>query len=78
MLRIPGVKQMTVSTEVPGAKVGWNAGGIRLVNDDDPTTANQYRVIGIDHDFLDVYGLRAPGRQEFLPRARRLVFRPVQ
>jgi len=56
-LRLPGVRQMTVSTEVPGSKVNWNAGGIRLVGSD-ITTANQYRIIGIDYDFLDTYGLK--------------------
>jgi putative ABC transport system permease protein len=66
MLGIPGVQQMTMSTEVPGAKVGWNAGGIRLVNSD-PTTANQYRVIGIDQDFLNVYGLRLLAGRNFSP-----------
>jgi putative ABC transport system permease protein len=65
-LRIPGVQQMTLSTEVPGAKVGWNAGGIRLVNSD-PTTGNQYRVIGVDQDFLNVYGLRLLSGRNFSP-----------
>jgi putative ABC transport system permease protein len=55
-----------MSTEVPGAKVGWNAGGIRLVNSD-PTTGNQYRVIGIDQDFLNVYGLRLLAGRNFSP-----------
>jgi putative ABC transport system permease protein len=57
MLRVPGVRKVAASTEVPGKKVGWNAGGIRLVTAD-PTKTNQYRVIGIDYDFLDTYGLK--------------------
>jgi len=56
-LRIPGVKQLAVSTEVPGSKVGWNAGGIRLVGSD-PNKSDQYRIIGIDHDFMDAFGLK--------------------
>ncbi len=48
---------MAVSTEVPGSKVGWNAGGIHLVGTD-PKKTNQYRIIGIDNDFLDAFGLR--------------------
>ncbi|HEY4061533.1 MAG TPA: ABC transporter permease [Puia sp.] len=56
-LRLPGVQKMSLSTEVPGNKVGWNAGGIRLVGSD-PTTGDQYRIIGIDHDFLDAFGLK--------------------
>lgn len=62
VLRLPGVSSMTASTEVPGKKVDWNAGGIRLVGSD-PTKANQYRIIGIDYDFLNAYGLKlAKGR----------------
>ncbi|HWK04005.1 MAG TPA: ABC transporter permease [Puia sp.] len=57
ILRLPGVSKMTASTEVPGKKVDWNAGGIRLVGSD-PTKSNQYRIIGIDYDFLDTYGLK--------------------
>lgn len=56
-LRIPGIGNITASTEVPGQKVGWNAGGIRLVGADE-TQSRQYRVIGIDYDFLDAYGLK--------------------
>ena len=57
VLRIPGVANIAASTEVPGQKVGWNAGGIRLVGADQ-TQSRQYRVIGIDYDFLNAYGLR--------------------
>jgi putative ABC transport system permease protein len=57
MLRIPGVTKVTASTEVPGNKVGWNAGGIGLVGGDGSKT-NQYRIIGIDYDFIEAYGLK--------------------
>jgi putative ABC transport system permease protein len=63
-LRLSGVRQLTVSTEVPGSKVNWNAGGIRLVGSD-ITTANQYRIIGIDYDFLDTYGLKLLNGRNF-------------
>ncbi|MBS1605546.1 MAG: ABC transporter permease, partial [Bacteroidetes bacterium] len=63
-LRLPGVQQMTASTEVPGQKVGWNAGGIRLVGSD---KGEQYRVIGIDHDFLSAYGLHLLKGRNFYP-----------
>lgn len=65
-LRIPGVRQIALSTAVPGGQPGWNAGGIRLVGSD-PTTANQYRVIGIDQDFLPSYGLRLLAGRNFYP-----------
>jgi len=56
MLRQPGVNTITASTAVPGDKIGWNAGGIHLVGMDD-TKSQQYRIIGIDYDFLDAFGL---------------------
>jgi putative ABC transport system permease protein len=57
MLKVAGIGKFAASTEVPGSKVGWNAGGIRLVGSD-PGKSNQYRVIGIDYDFIDAYGLK--------------------
>lgn len=57
MLQVSGIGKVTASTDVPGSKVGWNAGGIRLVGSD-PTKSNQYRVIGIDYDFVSAYGLK--------------------
>jgi len=57
MKRVPGIHTVTASTEVPGQKVGWNAGGIRLTGSD-PGKSNQYRVIGIDYDFIDAYKLK--------------------
>jgi len=56
-LRIPGISRISASTEVPGSKVGWNAGGIREVGAD-PTRSRQYRVIGIDYDFVDAFGMK--------------------
>jgi putative ABC transport system permease protein len=57
LLRQPGITRIAASSEVPGGKVGWNAGGIRLVGSD-PNKSNQYRVFGVDDDFVNVYGLR--------------------
>jgi len=64
VLRIPGVSEVAASTQVPGEKVDWNAGGIRLVGADE-TESRQYRVIGIDYDFLDAYGLKLLGGRNF-------------
>jgi putative ABC transport system permease protein len=63
-LRLPGIQKMAQSTEVPGSKVGWNAGGIRLVGSD-PASGDQYRAIGIDHDFLDAFGLKLLSGRNF-------------
>jgi len=57
VLRIPGVDKVSTSTSVPGRKVGWNAGGIREVGADN-SKSRQYRVIGIDYDFVDAFGLK--------------------
>jgi putative ABC transport system permease protein len=67
MLRLPGVQRVTASTEVPGNKVGWNAGGIRLVGTD-PDKASQFRVFGIDDDFTPAYGLEVKKGRAFSPQ----------
>ena len=53
----PWVKNITVSTSIPGEAVGWNAGGIKLVGADE-NTQKQYRVIGVDYDYMKTYGLK--------------------
>jgi putative ABC transport system permease protein len=42
-LLLPEVKSVAASTSIPGEPIFWNAGGIKLVGDDDKT-AKQYRV----------------------------------
>lgn len=56
LLRVPGIAKITASSAVPGQKIGWNAGGIKIVGTD-PSKENQYRILGIDYDFIDAYGL---------------------
>ena len=51
------VQHITVSTSIPGEPVGWNAGGIKLVGQDE-SKQKQYRVIGIDYDYIKTYGLK--------------------
>ncbi len=51
------IKNVTVSTSIPGEPVGWNAGGIKLVGADE-NTQKQYRVIGVDYDYMKTYGLK--------------------
>jgi putative ABC transport system permease protein len=55
--RQTAIKSIAVSTNVPGEAVGWNAGGIKLVTEDD-SKQKQYRVIGVDYDYMDTYGLK--------------------
>ena len=52
-----GIADATVSTSIPGEPVDWNAGGIKLVGADE-STQKQYRVIGVDYDFIKIYGLK--------------------
>jgi putative ABC transport system permease protein len=56
LIKHPVIKAVTASSSIPGSKVQWNAGGIRRVSDDD-SKSNQYRVIGIDYDFINAYNL---------------------
>ena len=51
------IKDITVSTSIAGEPVGWNAGGIKLVGTDE-NTQKQYRVIGVDYDYIKTYGLK--------------------
>jgi putative ABC transport system permease protein len=64
LLLYPGIKAITASTCIPGNKVYWNAGGIRRVSDDD-TKSNQYRIIGVDYDFIDAYKLSLVAGRKF-------------
>ena len=54
LLSQSSISAVTSSTAVPGGQPGWNAGGIRLV-EQRPDEAKQYRVIGVDGDFMDTY-----------------------
>ena len=56
LLQKAGIEKMTASTSVPGRQPSWNAGGIRLLSQGDDES-NQYRIIGMDFDFVDFYGL---------------------
>ncbi|HSU27960.1 MAG TPA: ABC transporter permease [Chitinophagaceae bacterium] len=52
-----GVKAVSISTSIPGQAVDWNAGGIKLVGTDE-SKQKQYRVIGVDHDYMNQYGIK--------------------
>jgi putative ABC transport system permease protein len=64
ILRIPGVRYISSSTEVPGHKVGWNAGGIKEVGTDE-TKSRQYRVIGVDYDFVKAFDMKILAGRNF-------------
>ena len=51
------IRDIAVSTSISGEPVNWNAGGIKLVGADE-SSSNQYRVIGVDYDYIKTYGLK--------------------
>ena len=57
LIQHTGIKGVSISTSIPGQPVGWNAGGIKLVGTDE-STQKQYRVIGMDHDYMKQYGIK--------------------
>ncbi len=58
------IQRITVSTSIPGQAVGWNAGGIKLVGQDE-SKQKQYRVIGVDYDYLKTYDLKVIAGRPF-------------
>lgn len=58
------VNSIAVSTSVPGDAVGWNAGGIKLV-EQDLSKQKQYRIIGGDYDYMKTYGLQLVAGRAF-------------
>ena len=56
LARPQSITHVTSSTSVPGRQASWNAGGVRMVGA--PASASsQYRIIGVDYDFVDAYQL---------------------
>lgn len=64
VLRLPEIKSMTISNEVPGRKVGWNAGGVRKLNETE-AESNQYRIMVVDGDFIDSYEIAMKAGRNF-------------
>jgi putative ABC transport system permease protein len=60
----PEVIAMSASTAVPGRQPGWNAGGIRRLSQGENET-NQYRVIMMDHEFVQAYSLKLVAGRPF-------------
>jgi putative ABC transport system permease protein len=50
------IKNVCVSTEVPGRQILWDAGGI-LKAGEDMSQAKNYQIVGVDYDFVDFYEL---------------------
>lgn len=59
-----GIKSIAVSSSIPGDPVDWNAGGIRLLSQEEKA-AKQYRVIAVDYDYLPLYDLKLVAGRNF-------------
>ncbi|NOT73706.1 MAG: FtsX-like permease family protein [Cyclobacteriaceae bacterium] len=62
-LRIPGIKSMTASTNVPGDEIFW-ASGIRRINAGPENSISGYSV-GIDHEYVPAFGLQIIAGRNF-------------
>lgn len=54
LLKYPTIKNVAISSIVPGEGPGDNAGGIRLLTQDE-SEQKQYRFIRVDYDFMDLF-----------------------
>jgi len=62
-LRIPGIKSMTASSNVPGDEIFW-ASGIRRINGGPENSISGYTV-GIDHDYVPAFDLNVVAGRNF-------------
>ncbi len=62
-LRLPGVRKMTASTNVPGDEIFW-ASGIRRLEKTPESNISGYTV-GIDQDYIDAFGLELLAGRSF-------------
>lgn len=60
----PEVIAVTASSSVPGEQPPWNAGGIRRLSQREDES-KQYRIIMMDHDFVESYGLEVLAGRSF-------------
>jgi putative ABC transport system permease protein len=65
VLRIPGVKNMTGSSNVPGDEIFW-ANGIRRLTANSQANISGY-IVGMDHDYVDAFGLKVIEGRNFDP-----------
>jgi putative ABC transport system permease protein len=64
-LRIPGVKSVTGSSNVPGDEIFW-ANGIRRFGAPDGSNISGY-IVGMDHEYVDAFGLKIIEGRNFDP-----------
>jgi len=80
LLKYPSIKNVSAATTIPGQPIGWNAGGIKLVSQDE-AMGKQYRVIGVDYDYIDQFDLKIiagrPFSEDFKTDIEGVVFNKV-
>ena len=64
LLSYPEIQNVSASTAIPGRQPGWNAGGIRRIGEGDDV-AKQYRILGIDYDFVETFQLKLVAGRDF-------------
>ena len=64
LLQNSSITKVSALTSIPGQAIEWNAGGIKLVGTDE-SKSKQYRVIGVDYDFVDLFGLKLMAGRKF-------------
>ncbi|MGS2738560.1 ABC transporter permease [Sinomicrobium sp. M5D2P17] len=64
LLQNPSIKHIAVSSTVPGKGGGGNAGGIRLVTQDE-SRQKQYRVLWVDHDYTSLLDIKMVAGRPF-------------
>jgi len=65
LLAYPEIEKIAVSSDVPGRTVRGSNGGVRLVGQD-PKMGNSYRVVMVDEDFIETYGIESIAGRAFL------------
>ena len=62
ILKNSGISYMSVSTEVPGRQIYWDAGGIFPVGSDE---SKNYQIVGVDYDFVDLFNTQIVAGRNF-------------
>jgi putative ABC transport system permease protein len=64
LLSHTNIKSVSASTAIPGMQPWWNAGGIRLISQGEEDS-KQYRIIGMDYDYVDAFNLEIISGRKF-------------
>lgn len=68
-MKIPGIKNMTASSNVPGDEIFW-ANGIRRFSNSNSSPISGY-IVGMDHDYVNAFGLEIIEGRNFDPTTNR-------